>query len=104
MNAGGSGPEMRDPASSVSISGLVHAGVVMSRPVKRSFTISGHRTSISLETAFWEALKAIAAEERLSVAALISRIDAARGKSGLSSAVRVWILQHYCESARRNRA
>ena len=76
----------------------------MSRPVKRSFTISGHRTSISLETAFWEALKAIAAEERLSVAALISRIDAARGKSGLSSAVRVWILQHYCESARRNRA
>ena len=70
-----------------------------------SHTLSLHDAlPISLETAFWEALKAIAAEERLSVAALISRIDAARGKSGLSSAVRVWILQHYCESARRNRA
>jgi predicted DNA-binding ribbon-helix-helix protein len=67
----------------------------MSRPVKRSFTIAGHRTSISLEAPFWEALKAIAAEERNSVAALIARIDGARGGEGLSSAVRVWILQHY---------
>jgi predicted DNA-binding ribbon-helix-helix protein len=74
----------------------------MSRPVKRSFTISGHRTSISLETAFWEALKSVAAKETVSVAALIARIDKARGKAGLSSAVRVWILQHYRELARRN--
>ena len=83
--------------------GLLRAGAVMSRPVKRSFTISGHRTSISLEQAFWVALKAIAADEGVSVAALIGRIDAARGKSGLSSAVRVWILQHYREAARRSR-
>jgi predicted DNA-binding ribbon-helix-helix protein len=76
----------------------------MCRPVKRSFTISGHRTSISLETPFWEALKAIAIEERTSVASLIGRVDAARGKSGLSSAVRVWILEHYCEKARRSGA
>ena len=69
----------------------------MSRPIKRSFTIAGHRTSISLEAAFWEALKAAASEERLPVARLIARIDDARGGggSGLSSAVRVWILQHY---------
>ena len=100
----GCGPQARDRGVFTSITDPTHAGAVMSRPVKRSFTISGHRTSISLETAFWEALKAIAAEERLSVAALISRVDAARGKSGLSSAVRVWILQHYCESARRNPA
>src|SRR5439155_4668908 len=84
--------------------GLLRAGAAMCRPVKRSFTISGYRTSISLETPFWEALKAIAVEEHTSVAALIARIDQARGKSGLSSAVRVWILQHYCESARRNHA
>jgi predicted DNA-binding ribbon-helix-helix protein len=74
----------------------------MCRPVKRSFTIAGHRTSISLETPFWEALKAIAVEERVSVAALIGRIDKGRGKSGLSSAVRVWILQHYREAVLRN--
>jgi predicted DNA-binding ribbon-helix-helix protein len=79
------------------------AGAAMSRPVKRSFTIAGHRTSISLEAAFWEALKAVAAEEQLPVAKLIGRIDAARGGGGLSSAVRVWILQHYRESSRRGK-
>jgi predicted DNA-binding ribbon-helix-helix protein len=73
----------------------------MSRPVKRSFTIAGHRTSISLEAAFWDALKAAALTERVPVARLIARIDAARGASGLSSAVRVWVLQHYREGARR---
>jgi predicted DNA-binding ribbon-helix-helix protein len=67
----------------------------MSRPIKRSFTIAGHRTSISLEAAFWEALKAAAAEEHIAVAKLIARIDQGRGSGGLSSAVRVWVLQHY---------
>jgi predicted DNA-binding ribbon-helix-helix protein len=73
----------------------------MSRPVKRSFTIAGHRTSISLETPFWDALKAAAVAEHVPVARLIARIDATRGASGLSSAVRVWVLQHYREGARR---
>ena len=67
----------------------------MSRPIKRSFTIAGHRTSISLEVAFWEALKAAAGEEHIPLAALIARIDQGRGGGGLSSAVRVWVLQHY---------
>lgn len=62
------------------------------RPVKRSFSIRGHRTSISLEQPFWEALKEAAARERVSLAALIARIDETRGAAGLSSAVRVWIL------------
>ena len=75
----------------------------MTRPIKRSFTIAGHRTSISLEAAFWEALKAVASEQLRSVASLIAHIDAARGRDGggLSSAVRVWILRHYCARARR---
>jgi predicted DNA-binding ribbon-helix-helix protein len=76
----------------------------MSRPVKRSFTIAGHRTSISLETPFWEALKAAAAEEGIAVAKLIARIDSTRGASGLSSAARVWLLAHYRERAQRGRA
>jgi predicted DNA-binding ribbon-helix-helix protein len=62
------------------------------RPVKRSFSIAGHRTSISLEGPFWEALKQAAGEEGIPVSQLIARIDASRGTSGLSSAVRVWIL------------
>ena len=64
----------------------------MTRPVKRSFSIRGHRTSISLEHAFWEALKEAAAREKISLAGLIARIDETRGTAGLSSAVRVWIL------------
>jgi len=64
------------------------------RPVKRSFSIRGHRTSISLEHAFWEALRQAASRENVSLAALVARIDEGRGKAGLSSAVRVWILDY----------
>lgn len=71
----------------------------MSRPVKRSFTIGGHRTSISLEAPFWDALRAAAAQERLPLSNLIGRIDAERGSSGLSSAVRVWLLAYYRNDA-----
>jgi predicted DNA-binding ribbon-helix-helix protein len=67
----------------------------MTRPVKRSFTIAGHRTSISLEGEFWEALRTAAAAQEVPVARLIARIDAGRGASGLSSAVRVWVLAYY---------
>jgi predicted DNA-binding ribbon-helix-helix protein len=72
----------------------------MGRPVKRSFTIAGHRTSISLETEFWEALRAAAAQEGVAMAKLIARIDGTRGDGGLSSAVRIWVLQYYREAAR----
>jgi len=71
----------------------------MGRPLKRSFTIAGHRTSISLETEFWDALKAAALAERVSIAKLIARVDQSRGVSGLSSAVRVWVLEHFRERA-----
>ena len=76
----------------------------MGRPVKRSFTIAGHRTSISLEAPFWDALKAAAMEQGVAVAKLIAQIDSSRGASGLSSAVRIWLLQHYREAASRVRA
>ena len=71
----------------------------MGRPLKRSFTIAGHRTSISLETEFWDALEAAALAERVSIAKLIARVDQSRGGSGLSSAVRVWVLEHFRERA-----
>jgi predicted DNA-binding ribbon-helix-helix protein len=65
----------------------------VTRPVKRSFSLDGHRTSISLESAFWEALKNAAAEDRVPLANLVATIDKNRGSSGLSSAVRVWLLR-----------
>ncbi len=61
--------------------------------VKRSVSIAGHATSVSLEQAFWDALRAIAADQGLSVQALIGQIDAGRGEQNLSSAIRVHVLQ-----------
>ncbi|MBX9588298.1 MAG: ribbon-helix-helix domain-containing protein [Hyphomonadaceae bacterium] len=72
----------------------------MSRPVKRSFTIGGHRTSISIEAPFWDALKLAAAQEKMPLSALIACIDAERGNGGLSSAVRVWLLAYYRNAKR----
>lgn len=61
---------------------------------KHSITIDGHRTSISLEDDFWEALKYIADQEQRSIIDLIKHIDEIR-TSGLSSALRVFVLQYY---------
>jgi predicted DNA-binding ribbon-helix-helix protein len=59
---------------------------------KRSVTLAGHRTSLSLEPEFWDALKAAARAECLSLNVLIARIDRERG-TNLSSAVRVYLLR-----------
>jgi predicted DNA-binding ribbon-helix-helix protein len=65
-------------------------------PVKRSLTIHGHRTSISLEPVFWDLLKRAAQEEGLALAALVARIDAERIQAetppGLAGALRVWLV------------
>ena len=60
--------------------------------VKRSVSIAGHRTSISLEEPFWQGLREIAERDKLSIQALIGRIDAERGEQNLSSAIRVFVL------------
>lgn len=59
---------------------------------KRSITIAGHRTSISLEPEFWAALEGVAAQRRCSLARLIGEIDRSRGGRSLSSALRVYLL------------
>lgn len=62
---------------------------------KRSLSIAGHRTSISLEAPFWEALKEIAATEDRPITALVADIDSSRGELNLSSALRLHALAHY---------
>jgi predicted DNA-binding ribbon-helix-helix protein len=66
---------------------------------KRSLAVAGHRTSVSLETAFWDALKRIAALDGVSLAALVARVDAGRGKANLSSALRVYALERMSGAA-----
>lgn len=70
------------------------------RVVKHSVVIAGHRTSISLEDAFWRALKDIAAQDSVSLAALVARVDAGRGEANLSSALRVFVLERAMSAAR----
>jgi len=69
----------------------------MSGPVKRSVTIAGHSTSITLEPIFWDALAKAAEEEALPLNALVARIDADRVSSddlpNLASAIRVWLFR-----------
>ncbi len=71
----------------------------MTRPVKRSFSIRGHRTSISLEQEFWEALREAARSQARPLADIVAEIDAGRGATGLSSAVRIWVLDHFRKAA-----
>ena len=65
------------------------------RPVKRSLTLKGHRTSVSLEDAFWQAFREIADQRGTTLNALAAEIDATRGDVGLASAIRVFILAHF---------
>ena len=61
-------------------------------PVKRSITIAGHRTSLSMEEEFWTALKTLAVADGKSTSELIAENDKTRGVRNLSSSVRVFVL------------
>lgn len=63
--------------------------------VKRSIVIAGHKTSVSLEDAFWKGLKEIAAARDLTLSDLVSTIDSERRHGNLSSAIRLFVLNHY---------
>ena len=65
------------------------------RPKKRSLMIAGHATSVSLEDAFWDALRDIAERDGRSVASLVAEIDAERAEMGLSSAIRIYALNRF---------
>ena len=71
--------------------------------VKRSVVVAGHRTSISLEDAFWKSLKEIARERGTPLSLLVETIDSTRGDANLSSAIRLFVLEHYRTSAQARR-
>jgi predicted DNA-binding ribbon-helix-helix protein len=70
-------------------------GPLKSPVVKRSIVIAGHKTSVSLEDAFWEGLKEIAKTKRKTLSDLIGSIDTDREHGNLSSALRLFVLNHY---------
>jgi predicted DNA-binding ribbon-helix-helix protein len=66
-----------------------------SRVVKRSIMIAGHRTSVSIEEAFWQALKDIALSRKTTLCELVASIDTGREHGNLSSAIRLFVLDHF---------
>lgn len=69
------------------------------RPAKRSLTLRGHRTSVSLEDIFWDAFRSIANEDRRTINGLAAEIDATRGDLGLASAIRIYVLERALKPA-----
>lgn len=69
--------------------------MIKSPVVKRSIVIAGHKTSVSLEDAFWEALKEIATTRDVTLSEVVANIDALRNQGNLSSAIRLFVLDHY---------
>jgi len=68
----------------------------MTSPVKkRSIVIHSHKTSLSLEDEFWEGLKDIALSRQTTLSDLVSVVEGERGQANLSSAVRLFVLDHY---------
>jgi predicted DNA-binding ribbon-helix-helix protein len=63
--------------------------------VKRSIVIAGHKTSVSLEDAFWKGLKEIAGSRDLTLSEMVAAIDSGRAQGNLSSALRLFVLDHY---------
>ena len=73
----------------------------MSRPVKRSLTLRGHRTSVSLEEEFWRAFLHIAKVEGQTINGLAAKIDEGRGtETGLATAIRLYVLKFFQDRVR----
>jgi predicted DNA-binding ribbon-helix-helix protein len=81
------------PESETSI--RTQEGEMKSPIVKRSIVIAGHKTSVSLEDAFWKGLKDIALGRDLTLSEMVGTIDAGRAQGNLSSALRLFVLDHY---------
>ena len=69
--------------------------------VKRSIVIDGHKTSVSLEDAFWTDLKNIAHTQQTTLSELITKIDVTREQGNLSSAIRLFVLDHFLNEDKR---
>jgi predicted DNA-binding ribbon-helix-helix protein len=74
---------------------------MQSSVVKRSTIVAGHKTSVSLEDAFWNTIKEIAKDRDLTLSELVSKIDCDRECGNLSSAIRLFVLRWYREEIRK---
>jgi predicted DNA-binding ribbon-helix-helix protein len=89
-------PRARHSGKGYAVETRMIRGVFMkSTVVKRSIMVAGHKTSVSLEDAFWNALKEIVRERHMTLSELVAEIDAQRQLGNLSSALRLFVLEFY---------
>jgi predicted DNA-binding ribbon-helix-helix protein len=84
---------MRNAMSTLTPAGKKHAARV--NAMKRSVDVGGHKTSVSLEDEFWDGLHEVARHKNLTVSELVATIASGRDRNNLSSAVRVFVLNHF---------
>jgi len=72
--------------------------------IKRSIVLNGHKTSVSLENEFWDGLRQIADAQKSKVSAMVQRIDRERTNRNLSSAIRIYVFNHFRERLASERA
>jgi len=90
------GADHFDSAADSKSNGRVDSGAPLkSRVIKRSIVIGGHRTSVSLEDAFWEGLKEIAKARGAHISDIVCGIDSERQHCNLSSAIRLYVHEHF---------
>jgi predicted DNA-binding ribbon-helix-helix protein len=83
---------------------IFEGGLMMkSSVIKRSIVIGGHKTSVSLEDAFWSGLKEIVRAEGATLSETVAEIDKTRRQGNLSSAIRLFVLEHTRNGDRRER-
>ena len=70
--------------------------------VKRSIVIAGHKTSVSLEAGFWKALREIADARQMTLSDMVAAIDSGRQHANLSSAIRLFVLDHYRSEVKKS--
>ena len=78
---------------------MIHKDRTPSRIAKHSVKIAGHNSSVSLEDAFWGALREIAVVQNMRMSELVSRIARHRENKNLSSAIRLFVSDHYRQTA-----
>ena len=81
----------------------MHTATFKSAVIKRSVVVAGHKTSVSLEEAFWTGMKEIAASCNKTLSELTSEIASQRQQGNLSSAIRLFVLDHFKTSAASGR-
>ena len=88
-------PKLRHNHRRSFVAGDFRGQTMKSTIVKRSIAIGGHKTSVSLEDAFWQGLREIAYRRRMALGELVDNIDANRKEGNLSSAIRLFVLEQY---------